>query len=170
MSIGKKITEARGRTGDSQKSLAEEVFMSQESISKYENGSRRFPKNMHKPVAEALDDEQFYFEAWEETTGFVSIPYFDGAYIDRKASSMVYLVKSETNEALLHVEQMTWFKPANQRDEAEKEAVERMILELLDAAASMVNLVAELCKENHLSMKAVFRTWRVSLKARKYEA
>lgn len=170
MSIGKKITEARSRTGDSQKSLAEEVFVSQESISKYENGSRRFPKHMHQPIAEALDDEQFYFDVWEETTGCVSIPYFDGAYIDRRAPAMACLVKVETNEALLHVEKMTWYKPPSQRNEAEKEAVEKAIVELLDAAASMMNLVAELCKENHLSMKGIFRQWRVSLKARKYEA
>ncbi|OAH53864.1 transcriptional regulator [Domibacillus aminovorans] len=171
MTIGRKIADARKRTGHSQRSLSEmeEVAVSKESIAKYEKGTRTFPKDMYPRVAGALDDPQFYFETWQETTGYVSIPYFNGAVIDRHPAAMVHLVKSETVEAIDQVEMVCWYKPSENRTEHEKEDVRQVIKELLDAAASMINLAAELCKDNGFSMKSLFREWRVSLKARKYE-
>ncbi|GLY10366.1 helix-turn-helix domain-containing protein [Bacillus badius] len=168
MTIGQKIAEARQRTGHSQKSLAamEEIPVSKESIAKYETGARNFPKDMYPRISGALDDPQFYFETWQETTGYVSMPFLDGPAIERRAAAMAHLVKKETVEAIERVEKTCWFSPPDQRPEEE---MNELIGELLDAAASMTNLVAALCKENELSMKRAFQKWRVSLKARKYE-
>ncbi|OMP68725.1 helix-turn-helix domain-containing protein [Domibacillus epiphyticus] len=170
MTIGKKIAEARKRTGHSQRSLSEEEEMtiSKESIAKYEGGTRNLPKDMYPRVAQALDDPQFYFEAWEETTGLVSIPYLDGSYIDHRAASLVHLVKMETEKAMKSIEKICWFKSADQHSELEKEEIQQLMKELLDMAASILNLVAALCKEHQFSMKMIFRQWRVSMKVNQY--
>ncbi|MCI2254226.1 helix-turn-helix domain-containing protein [Domibacillus sp. PGB-M46] len=171
MTIGKKIAEARKRTGHSQRSLSEEEGMaiSKESIAKYEAGTRTFPKDMYPRVAQALDDPQFYFEAWEETTGFVNIPYLDGAFIDHRTASLVHLVRMETEKAMRGMEKTYWFKPPDQYSEIEKEEVQKVVKELLDAAVSIMNLVAALCKEHRFSMKLIFCQWRTSLKEKQYE-
>lgn len=171
MTIGKVFAEGRKRAGLSQKDLSEKdgVHYSKEAIGKAELGTRNLPKELYPKLAGAIDDPQTYFGVWEETTGFVSIPYLDGAGIVHQSAAMVHFVRTETVEAIEHVEKTCWFKPSDQRSELEKEEVQRVIMELLDAATSMLNLVAALCKENGFSMKAVFRQWRVSLKAKKYE-
>ncbi|MGG3452327.1 helix-turn-helix transcriptional regulator [Domibacillus aminovorans] len=171
MKPGEKLAYARERAGMTQKELVEheEIAYSREAIAKYETGARTFPKSLYPSVTKALDDPQYYFESWEETTGFVSIPYFDGSFIDRHPAAMVHLVKTETVEAIEQVDLMCWYKPSENRTEHEKEDVRQVIKELLDAAASMINLAAELCKDNGFSMKSLFREWRVSLKVRKYK-
>lgn len=171
MTIGKKIAEARRRTGHSQRSLSEEaeIAVSKESIAKYEAGTRTFPKDMYPRIAQALDDPQFYFEAWEETTGYVSIPYLDGSYIDHRAASLVHLVKLETDKAMTSMEKTCWFKPADQYSELEKGEIQQVMKELLDTVASIMNLIAALCKEHRFSMKMIFRQWRVNVKERQYK-
>lgn len=171
MTIGRKMAEARKRTGHSQRSLSveEEMAVSKESIAKYEAGTRKIPKDMYPRVAQALDDPQFYFESWEETTGYVSIPYLDGSHIDHRAATLVHLVKMETHKAMTSVEKLCWFKPADQHSDLEKEEVQQVMKELLDTVASIMNLVAAICKEHRFSMKVVFRQWRVNVKARQHK-
>lgn len=67
------------------------------------------------------------------------------------------------------MEKTCWFKPADQYSELEKEEIQKIMKELLDAAASIMNLVAALCKEHRFSMKTIFRQWRASVKARHYK-
>jgi len=162
------LTSARKRKGYSQRSLAlkEDVHVSKESIAKYESGTRKIPNDMYEHLSKAIDDTQLYFESWEATTGHVSIPFLDGPVILRQAAAMVHLVKKEAIEAIEQVEKTCWYTPPDHRSKEDLEALNR---ELLDSAASMMNLVAVLCEENGLSMKDTFQKWRVSLKARKYE-
>jgi transcriptional regulator with XRE-family HTH domain len=171
VTIGRVFAEGRKRAGLSQKDLSEkeDVNYSKEAIQKFEQGTRTYPKPLYPKTAGAIDDPQTYFEVWEETAGYVSLPYFDGDFITHKSSDMVLLVKKETKEALFHVKETPWFQSPESRTEQDLENIQKTIAEILDSAASMVNLVAAICKENDLSMKAVFRQWRVSLKARKYE-
>lgn len=169
MSIGKKIADGRKRKNLSQTELAkkEGVNYSRSAIAQGELGHRNIPKHAYAGIAGAIDDPQTYFDFWEESTGQVSIPFLDGPMIMRQAAAMSQLVKKETCEAMEHVEEYCWFKPPELR---EKEDVDRIITELLDSAASMINLVAVLCEESDMSMKRSYGQWRVSLKARKYEA
>jgi transcriptional regulator with XRE-family HTH domain len=167
MLIGEELAAARKRKGYTQEQLTLDLPISRESLAKYETGDRRFPKDMYLPVAEKLDDEEFYFTSWKEAAGVVSIPYFNGDHIDHHSSSMKHLVQIETNEALEHLERACWFKPIHSRSESEKEEMKRVLRELLDAAASMVNLVAVICREYDFSMKEVFQQWRLTLKARR---
>ncbi|PAQ15042.1 transcriptional regulator [Bacillaceae bacterium SAOS 7] len=170
MKIGEKIAEARKRVGFTQKDLSEgeEVFCSREAIAKYETGKRPFPKDHFQGVAHTLDDPQFYFDSWEETTGYVSIPFFDGDYIDQHPSAMKYMVKKETYEALENMDKVCWIKPVHIRNNAEQEEIKQVIKELLDAAASMINLVAILCREYGFSMRSIFKQWRLSTKAKRW--
>ncbi|UII56681.1 helix-turn-helix domain-containing protein [Cytobacillus spongiae] len=169
MAIGEAMAEARKRQGLTQHDLSQEVNYSRESIAKYETGARKLPREMYSTVTQKIDDPEFYFETWGETTGYVSIPYFDGEHIDRHPASMLILVRSETQEALDHLKQVTWSKPIEAYSDDDREQLRKALLETLDAAASMVNLVATICKKHRFSMKDLFLTWQVSLKARRYK-
>lgn len=168
MAIGEELAKARKRQGMTQEDVATEVNYSREAIAKYESGARKMPKELYQQVTQSVDDPQFYFETWEAVGGVVSIPYFDGDYIDQHPSSMNYLVHTETTEALKHLESVSWVKPAHMHNDSEREEMRKVLYEVLDAAASMINLVACLCKEYQFSMKDIFRAWQVSMKIRKF--
>nr|WP_309099097.1 helix-turn-helix transcriptional regulator [Fredinandcohnia onubensis] len=167
MTIGTKIANARKRQGYTQEEFVSDLPVSRESLAKYETGDRKFPFDLRKMVAERLDDEEFYFTAWNESAGEVSIPYFDGDHVDHHPASLKHLVQSETNEALEQLERACWFKPIHSSSETEKQEMKRVIHELLDAAASMINLVAVICREYDFSMKDIFKEWRMTLKIRR---
>jgi len=168
MAIGDLLSNARKRQGMTQEDLAADVNYSREAIAKYETGARKLPKELYQEVTLSVDDPQFYFETWEAVSGVVSIPYFDGDYIDRHPASMHYLVRKETTEALEQLNSVCWVKPANVRTDDEREEMKKVLMEVLDAAASMINLVACVCKEYRFSMKDIFRAWNVTMKIRKF--
>ncbi|MBT2603775.1 helix-turn-helix transcriptional regulator [Bacillus sp. ISL-53] len=169
MAIGRELAEARKRQGYSQEQLSLDLPVSRESLAKYETGARRLPVDMRQPIAEAVDDIEFYFATWSEAAGEVSIPYLNGDYIDQHPASMVFLVKRETDEALEQLKKVCWVKPIHTRTDSEKEEINRLIFELLDSAASTINLVAIVCREYGFSMNKVFKQWRLTLKARRYK-
>lgn len=168
MAIGELLASARKRQGITQEELSTDLPISRESLAKYETGSRRVPDDMRRPIAEALDDVEFYFNTWQEAAGDVSIPYFNGDYVDQHPASMVFLVKTEIAEALEQLSQVSWAKPIHTRSAAEREDMKRVVAELLDASASIINLIAILCREYRFSMKDVFKAWKLSLKVRKF--
>jgi transcriptional regulator with XRE-family HTH domain len=168
MAIGQMLASARKRQGYSQEELSMDLPISRESLAKYETGSRRVPEDMRRPIAEALDDVEFYFNTWQDAAGEVAIPYFNGDYVDQHPSSMVFLVKTETAEALQQLDMVSWAKPVHTRTDPEREEMKRVVAELLDAAASIINLVGVLCREYRFSMKDIFKAWKLSLKVRKF--
>jgi transcriptional regulator with XRE-family HTH domain len=170
MKPGEKLANARVRAGLTQQELVdrEGVAYSREAIAKYETGARTFPKSLYPSVTQALDDPQYYFESWEETTGYVSIPFFNGEYIDKHPASMCYMVRRETGEALEKMDKACWIKPVHIRTDSEREEMKQVMKELLDAAASMINLVAVLCREYGFSMRGIYKQWRLSGKANKW--
>lgn len=169
MTFGTHLAEGRKRRKLSQQDVAIEVPCSRESISKYETGERQLPKDMYEPILKTIDDPETYFHGWKETSGYVSIPYFDGDYINHQPLNMLYLAKLESAEALEHLKNIRWEKPSNALTEEERNDARQAMKEVLDAAASMVNLVAAFCREYRFSMKDIFKVWHVSLKSRKYK-
>ncbi|MGG3924934.1 helix-turn-helix transcriptional regulator [Metabacillus fastidiosus] len=169
MTIGTYFAEGRKRQGYSQQRLSDEVAYARETISKYENGERTIPKEAYAPLVKTIDDPELYFHVWSEKSDFVSIPYFDGDYINHQSLNILHLVKKETEEAFDHLKHISWEKPAEVLSDYEREEAKQAMIEILDAAASMVNLVAALCREYKFSMKEVFRAWHVSLKSRRYK-
>ncbi|WHY76263.1 helix-turn-helix domain-containing protein [Neobacillus sp. WH10] len=168
MSFGKSISIARKRQDMTQDDLSQKINYSRESVAKYENGTRKMPKEIYPHVIQGVDDPELYFQSWQETTGFVSIPFFNGDNIDQHPASLAFLVKKETDEALEQLEITCWSKPARSKTDDEREQMKQVLIELLDSAASMINLVACICREYKFSMKDIFRAWNVSLKIRKF--
>jgi transcriptional regulator with XRE-family HTH domain len=168
VAIGEEIAEARKRKGITQQDLSTMINYSRESVAKYETGSRNVPKDLYEGITNSIDDPEFYFSVWKETAGHVSIPFFDGDYIDKHPASMRYLVQQETTEALNQLNEICWAKPVQQQGKDERERIKYVLQEQLDAAGSMINLVAVMCKEYGFSMKDIFRSWNMSLKVRKY--
>ena len=169
MKIGEELAKARKRQGITQEQLSFELPVSRESIAKYELGSRKYPEDMRPIIAQQLDDVEFYFATWNDASGIVSIPFFNGDYIDHHPASMAFLVQKETDEAMKQMTNACWIKPVHTRTDTEKEDMKKVIFETLDAAASMINLVAVICREYGFSMKKIFSEWRLTLKARRME-
>lgn len=169
MAIGGLVAEGRKRQGMTQEDVSIEVNYSREAIAKYETGNRSMPKELYPKITQSIDDPELYFDSWGATTGYVSIPYFDGEHIDRHPTSMVYMTKRETDEAFEHLNQICWAKPAKVFSESDKELLKKSLLETLDASATMINMVAAICSEHQISMKALFQSWHVSLKSRKFK-
>ncbi len=168
--LGEELAEARKRQGLTQEQLAMDLPVSRETIAKYETNQRKFQEDLYQQVAYSVDDPEYYFATWNEAAGHVSIPYFNGDYIDRHPASMKYMVQQETNEALDQMERVCWAKPIRMQNESEREEIKRVIHEILDAAASMINLVAVLCKEYDFSMKSIYKMWWASIKTRRWKA
>ncbi|PFY43163.1 transcriptional regulator [Bacillus toyonensis] len=168
MSIGKEVAMARKRKGITQEQLSSEIPVSRESLAKYETEKRKLPEDLRKCITEGIDDPQLFFKMWSEATGYVSIPFFNGEQIDLHPTSMRYMVYQETNEALEQFDTVCWFKPSQAWSESEKEDLKKVMHEILDATGSMMSLVAVLCDQYDISMKEVFKYWKVSLRARKY--
>ncbi|QWH66199.1 XRE family transcriptional regulator [Bacillus wiedmannii] len=168
MSIGKEVAMARKRKGITQEQLSLEIPVSRESIAKYETEKRKLPEDLRKCITEGIDDPQLFFKMWSEATGYVSIPFFNGELIDLHPASMRYMVHQETNEVLEQLNTVCWFKPSQTWSESEKEELKKVMHEILDATGSMMSLVAVLCDQYGISMKEVFKYWKVSLRARKY--
>lgn len=160
------MTEARKRQDLTQDDLSLRTFTSRSTIAGYETGRRGMPDELVRDVTQNLDDPELYFSAWRHVGGDVSIPIMNGINVDAYSSSMVFLVLKETKEALEHVEDMPWHLPASKRS---TEVVEDTIMELLDAVASMMNLVVCLCRENNITMSRIFRKWQLSMKNRGYQ-
>jgi transcriptional regulator with XRE-family HTH domain len=169
MRIGEELANARKRQGLTQEQLAYDLPLSRESIAKYEIGSRRLPDDMRRPIAQEIDDVEFYFSTWNDATGEVSIPFLNGDYIDQHPASMAFLVQRETSEAIEQLTNACWVKPVHTRTDSDREEMRKVIFETLDAAASMINLVAVICREYKFSMKKIFAEWRLTLKVRRME-
>jgi transcriptional regulator with XRE-family HTH domain len=166
---GEELASARKRQGLTQQQLSFKLPISRESIAKYETGRQGFPKDLRSITAEAIDDEEYYFVRWNESAGDVSIPYLNGEFIEHHPTSMMLLVKRESTEAMDHLERACWFKPVQAQTESEREEMKRVVFEVLDAAASMINLVALITKEYGFSMVQIFKQWRLTLKARRLQ-
>ncbi|MDF2790483.1 MAG: Bacteriophage-related protein [Neobacillus sp.] len=169
MKIGEELALARKRQGLTQEQLSFDLPVSRESIAKYEIGTRRLPDDMRRPIAHEIDDEEYYFRTWNDAAGEVSIPFLNGDYVDQHPASMAFLVQRETDEATEQLQRVCWAKPIHTVNDLEKEEVKRAIFETLDAATSMINLVAVICREHKFSMKRLFAEWRLTLKARRLE-
>jgi transcriptional regulator with XRE-family HTH domain len=166
---GEELASARKRQGLTQQQLSFKLPISRESIAKYETCRQGFPKDLRSITAEAIDDEEYYFVRWNESAGDVSIPYLNGEFIEHHPTSMMILVKRESLEALDHLEKACWYKPVHIQNEIEREEMKKVVFEVLDAAASMINLVALISKEYRFSMVQIFKQWRLTLKARRLQ-
>ncbi|MCQ6275784.1 helix-turn-helix transcriptional regulator [Bacillus sp. V3B] len=167
MSFGQIVAEARSRKEVTKDNLAETVNYSRSTWDKWESGDRNIPMHMLPKITESLDDVELYFATWGKATGDVSLPFLNGEYVDQHPTSMMYMVHKETDEAIEQLKSVCWVKPVHARSNQEKEDLKRALFETLDAATSMMTLVAIICREHKFSMRKIFKEWRLTLKARR---
>jgi transcriptional regulator with XRE-family HTH domain len=168
MSAGQAVAQARKDKGFTQDQLSLDLYCSREAVSKYETGERKIPKDLRPNISQTLDDPHLYMEIAMEATGKVGIPVLNGDFIDTHPAAMKDLVQRETNEALDNLDRASMIKPIHLRTDEERQEMRQVVMELLDSIASMMNLVAVICKEYKFSMKEIFGSWRATLKARKW--
>lgn len=164
MSLGQAIAEGRGEITQSE--LAAMLHLDRSSIGKYETGRRSIPAHLRAEIANALDHPAVYFAAEEEATGGVTIPHLNGERIERSLSAMKELAKWEAQEALDHLDQVRFHKPAQFWTDEEKDDMKEVMNELLDAAASLQNLVGVACEEYGFSQREIYENWRETVRKR----
>jgi transcriptional regulator with XRE-family HTH domain len=167
LSIGPTMKEALKHRDMKQLELAFDTNYSRQTVAAWGNETRQIPEESNPKICEALDYPDYYLESWMHFTGGVGIPVLDGDYIDRHPAAMKDLVQRETNEALEHLEEACMIKPIHTRNAEDREEIKRVIQELLDAACSIINMVSVLCREYDFSMKQIYQSWIVTLKARR---
>jgi len=146
--------------------FAESLHVSRSLTEKWETGERSVVDSYRKDIAEVLDTPELYFQSWKESTGFVSLPYLDGVNIDHHPSAMRFMALREVKQALNDMDNVCWTKPVEAKSEQERQEVRKVIFEILDAATTLINLVAILVRRYDFSMKKIFKEWRLTVKAR----
>jgi len=167
MTYGTTLKEALKAMRVDQADIAEETHYSHQTVSAWANDTRNISAETLLKVASHLDYPDLYLESAVKATDGVAIPVLDGDYIDRHPAAMKDLVQVETNEALDKMAQASMIKPIRSATQSDKEEMKRVIKELLDAACSMINMIAVLCREYEFSMKDIYKSWYVTLKARR---
>jgi transcriptional regulator with XRE-family HTH domain len=168
LSIGSALREGLNDQELKQLEIALETNYSEKTVSAWVTENRRIPKEVRSKISQKVDHPYVYLEMQLEATGGVGIPVLNGDFIDTHPAAMKDLVQIETNEALDNLEKASMIKPIHLRTEEERQEMRKVVMELLDAIASMTNLVAVICKEYKFSMKELFGSWRATLKARRW--
>lgn len=163
---GQAIRNARKHRQLSPGEFADSLHVSRSLAEKWESGERDVIDTYRRDIAETLDSPELYFETWRESTGFVTLPFLNSKKVDRHPTAMKHMAKREVDEALNHMSNVCWVTPAAVRTDQEREEIRRVIFELLDAATTLINLVAVLVRKYDFSMKRIFRDWRLTVKAR----
>jgi transcriptional regulator with XRE-family HTH domain len=166
MGLGQTLVESRKQRNKTQSDMAKDLPFSQSAIAKFENGSRNITKENRSIVALSYDDPAVYFAAEEEATGGVTLPFLNGKHIERSLAAMKELAQHEAQEALNRLNEMHMYKPAQYWTDEEKAEMKQSMNELLDAAASIQNLVAISCKEYQFSQREIYKNWRKTVKQR----
>lgn len=167
MTYGTTFKEALKATHTKRSDIAEETHYSHQSVTAWANDTRTISAEALPKVASKLDYPDLYLESAVKATNGVAIPLLDGDYITRSPTGMKELVEYETREALDKLEHTRMLKPAVFATEVDKEDMKQVIYESLDAACSMVNMIAVLCKEYDISMRETYKKWFATLKERR---
>lgn len=146
----KLVREIRGTMHQQQ--LAEEINVSRESISKYENKRTRIPADISKGLMEKFNNPQFAITLCQEYTGTGPI-WLDGPNVDLHRSSVKEKTLEELEEAIHKLRNTSLAKPLQNLTAYELHAVKEALNELVEAQTAMAHLMAVVCMESGISYK-----------------
>ncbi|MGF2617767.1 helix-turn-helix domain-containing protein [Rossellomorea aquimaris] len=168
MTIGSIIAGCRTERELTQKQLSLDINCSPDMVSKLENGKRKLQKDMMPHISSEIDHVRLTTALWGEVTGGVTIPYLDGDYIDHSPAALVMRALREMDEAEKHLEQVDATKPVDYMSREEADLIAKANRELLDVAAMAITLVGDNCEWFGLSFADEIKSWKVTLKARRF--
>ncbi|MCM3316151.1 helix-turn-helix domain-containing protein [Rummeliibacillus stabekisii] len=138
------MKEMRGETYQQQ--LAMELNVSRETISKYENGRSKVPRDIGRALTRKYDNPKFAMTLRNEYSG-TGPRWLDGPNVDLHRSAVKEKTVEEIQEALEQLERTSLVKPLWKIEHFEKQNIEETLDELVEAQTAIDHLVAVICIE-----------------------
>ncbi|GGA31362.1 hypothetical protein GCM10011384_21060 [Psychrobacillus lasiicapitis] len=147
------MKEMRGE--QTQLSLGLDINLTRETVSKYENGRSKVPSDISRTLVNKYDNPKFAMTIRNEYTG-TGPKWLDGPNVDLHRSSVKEKTLEELREALETLESFSLAKPLKKLQLFERQLLERVLDELVEAQTAIDHMVAVVCKEADISYTGVW--------------
>lgn len=151
--VGEMLKEMRGE--QTQLSLGLEINLTRETVSKYENGRSKVPADISRTLVSKFDNPKFAITIRNEYTG-TGPKWLDGPNIDLHRSSVKEKTLEELKEALEVLENFCFSKPLKKLQHFERQSLENILEELVEAQTALDHMVAVVCNEAEISYTGVW--------------
>lgn len=151
--VGEMLKEIRGE--QTQLSLGLELNLTRETISKYENERSKVPTDISRTLINKYDNPKFAMTIRNEYTG-TGPKWLDGPNVDLHRSSVKEKTLEELREALETLESFSLAKPLKKLQLFERQLLESVLDELVEAQTAIDHMVAVVCKEAEISYTGVW--------------
>jgi transcriptional regulator with XRE-family HTH domain len=168
LKIGRAATaakEARKQISKTQLQLSMDLFESREAVSQQENGRYRVQPNLAKYFLEQHNNPWVALEAAAEYTGWGPTK-LDGEAVDLHRCSVALKTKEELEEALQAIEKVCVANKPKAIKEYDKQELEKVVQEAIDAIVALTHYVAVICIDYGLSWIKMWKQHRTKLKSR----
>lgn len=163
--VSSAMKEMRG--GLHQQKFADELNVSRESISKYENGRSKVPADISRELTKKYNQPQFAVTIAQQYTGTGPV-WLDGPNVDLHRSSVKEKTLEELEEAIHKLRSTSLAKPLVNLTSYELQSVRDALEELVEAQTAMAHLVAVVCMETGISYTDVWSQHYRSLQSSGY--
>jgi transcriptional regulator with XRE-family HTH domain len=148
------VKEARAQYGWTQENVASDIHMTRQMIQMVEKGKRRLTEQDAAKLVRKLDDGQLKLALARRITGGLSPPYLNG--IDNHRLACVMKLVEELQEAIDIIAQnmrlLIRAQSAKDLQPREREQIETMMLEVVEAITAAENTLARLSKTYDISL------------------
>ncbi|WP_312754062.1 helix-turn-helix transcriptional regulator [Rummeliibacillus suwonensis] len=159
------LKEMRGK--DHQQKLADEVHVSRETISKYENGRSKLPKDVSRMLTKKYDSPKLAITVRNEYTGTGPV-WLDGPNADLHRSAVKEKTLEELQEAIQGLKNTCLVKPLKNLTAYELQNVHSTLEELVEVQTAIDHLIAVVCMEANISYTGLWSNHYRSLASAGY--
>lgn len=165
MGVGNYMKQLRTNNKESQQRWSNEIGVSREAISAYETERARLPEDVAQKVTERCNDPFLGLEAAAEYTGW-GPKKLNGDSVDLHRCAVAMKTEEELREALQAITNVQLSSRPSSLQAYEQQALEKAILECIDAITALTHYVAVICKEYGFSWVNMWTKHKVKLVAR----
>ena len=148
------VKEARAQCGWTQENVASDIHMTRQMVQMVEKGKRRLTEQDTARLARRLDDGQFCMSLARRITGGLSAPYLNGIDNHRLACAMKLVEELQEVIDIVAVGMPLLIRAQSAADllPGEKEQIEAMMIETIEAITAAENTLARLSKTYDISL------------------
>lgn len=165
MGVGNYMKQLRTDNKESQQQWSIDIGVSRETISAYETERARVPDDIAKKVTERFNDPFLGLAAASEYTGW-GPKKLDGDSVDLHRCAVAMKTEEELKEALQAIANVQLATKPSSLQAYEQQALEKAIMECIDAITALTHYVAVICKEYGFSWVTMWTKHKVKLVAR----
>ncbi|WP_338749856.1 XRE family transcriptional regulator [Bacillus sp. FJAT-52991] len=151
--VGRAVTNLLEEEGMTNGQMAFDLNVSTQLVSHYKHDRRPMQQDVGKQAIQIYNDNpEFVGDLLHEFSGGYTSPVFRGKAIERHRLAVEANAEREIKEALQKIEEVCLAKPPAVTTAEEKESIESMMDELVEARAFIDNLIMMLEKEYNISI------------------